>query len=32
MNKLATCLENVLNVDTLYDFHKYLSHEDQLPI
>ena len=32
MKKLCKCLENVMNVDSLYDFNKYLSNEEQLPI
>lgn len=32
MKKLCSCLENVMNVDSLYDFHKFLSNDEHLPI
>ena len=32
MKKLCACLENVMNVDSLYDFSKYLNNQAHLPI
>lgn len=32
MKKLCICLENVMNIDGLEDFAKFLSSEDDLPI